>query len=162
MQQPLISIDQAQAVIAAALAKAAEVGVPVNVAVLDAGAHLKAFGRMDGAVLGSIDVSVGKARTSVLFDARSEIVWDYAKPGAPAPGLENTNGGLVPFGGGVPLRSPTGQLIGAVKAGQGDVEALLAAAEPVDAAARAAVIDALAAIAQAEAQARAARESAQP
>lgn len=55
-----------------------------------------------------------------------------------------------------------GQLIGAVKAGQGDLEALLAAAEPVDAAARAAVIDALAAIAQAEAQARAARESAQP
>lgn len=134
MQQPLISIESAQAVIAAAEAKAAEIGVPVNVAVLDAGAHLKAFGRMDGAVLGSIDVSVGKARTSVLFDARSEIVWDYCKPGAPAPGLEHTNGGLVPFGGGVPLRSPSGQLIGAVGVSGGAVAQDVAIAEAAAAA----------------------------
>lgn len=127
--QTSITTRQAQAIIAAGEAKAAEIGVPVNIAVLDLGAHLKAFGRMDGAALGSIDVSIGKARTAVLFDARSEIVWDYCKPGAPAPGLENTNGGLVPFGGGIPLHGPDGQTIGAVGVSGGAVAQDVAIAE---------------------------------
>ena len=80
-----ITSHQAQAVIDGAAAKALELGLPVIVAVLDAGAHLKAFRRMDGAVLGSIDVAIRKARTAVLFQANSEAVWDYCKPGAPAP-----------------------------------------------------------------------------
>jgi len=132
MQHHLITTQQAQAVIAAAEAKAAQLGVPVNVAILDAGTHLKAFDRMDGAVLGSIDVSIGKARTAILFDARSEIVWDYCKPGAQAPGLEHTNGGLVPFGGGIPLRGRDGRTLGAVGVSGGavaqDVEIAEAAA----------------------------------
>lgn len=109
----MISSPQAQAVLAAAEAKAAEIGVQANVAVLDAGAHLKGFLGMDGAVLGSIDVALGKARTSVLFGVTSEAVWDYCKPGAPAPGLELSNGGLMTFPGGVPLIA-SGGLIGAV------------------------------------------------
>ncbi|MET0337121.1 MAG: heme-binding protein [Caulobacter sp.] len=134
MTQTLISTAQAQAIVAAGQAKAAEIGVPVNIAVLDAGAHLKAFARMDGAVLGSIDVSMGKARTSVLFDIRSEAVWDYAKPGAPAPGLENTNGGLVPFGGGVPLKTVDGLTLGAVGVSGGAVAQDVAIAEAAAAA----------------------------
>ncbi|WP_231733391.1 MULTISPECIES: heme-binding protein [unclassified Phenylobacterium] len=134
MNPHLITTQQAQAVIAAAAARAAELGVPVNVAILDAGAHLKAFDRMDGAVLGSIDVSIGKARTAILFDARSEIVWDYCKPGAQAPGLENTNGGLVPFGGGIPLRSRDGQTLGAVGVSGGAVAQDVAIAEAAAAA----------------------------
>ena len=110
--------------------------MPVNIAVLDAGAHLKAFGRMDGAVLGSIDVARRKATTAVLFHARSEAVWDYCKPGAPAPGLELSNGGLAPFGGGIPLQ-PSGRhgLIGAVGVSGGsvaqDVEIAEAAPSPL-------------------------------
>jgi uncharacterized protein GlcG (DUF336 family) len=50
----------------------------------------------------------------VLFQARSEAVWEYCRPGAPAPGLEYSNGGLAPFGGGIPLRSPDGRLLGAI------------------------------------------------
>lgn len=134
MNHHLITTQQAQAVIAAAEAKAAELGVPVNIAVLDAGTHLKAFDRMDGAVLGSIDVSIGKARTAILFDARSEIVWDYCKPGAQAPGLENTNGGLVPFGGGIPLRGPDGVTLGAVGVSGGAVVQDVAIAEAAAAA----------------------------
>jgi uncharacterized protein GlcG (DUF336 family) len=134
MTQILINTAQAEAIIAAGRAKAAEIGVPVNIAVLDAGAHLKAFARMDGAVLGSIDVSMGKARTSVLFDIRSEGVWDYAKPGAPAPGLENTNGGLVPFGGGVPLKTADGRTFGAVGVSGGAVAQDVAIAEAAAAA----------------------------
>ncbi len=109
----MITAIQAAAILAAAEARAAELGVAANIAVLDAGAHQKAFQRMDGAVLGSIDVAIGKARTSVLFGLSSEAVWDYCKPGAPAPGLERSNGGLMTFPGGVPLTSPEG-LIGAV------------------------------------------------
>ena len=72
-------------IVAAARAQADGLGVAVNIAVLDAGAHLKAFSRMDGAVLGSIDVATRKARTAVLFQTTSEAVWEYCKPGAPAP-----------------------------------------------------------------------------
>ena len=117
---PLTSV-QARAVIAAAESKAAAIGVPVIVAVVDAGVHLKAFTRMDGAVLGSIDIALKKARTSALFQANSEAVWEYCKPGAPAPALEFTNDGLAPFGGGVPLRSADGELLGAVGVSGGAV-----------------------------------------
>jgi uncharacterized protein GlcG (DUF336 family) len=108
-----LTTERARVVMAAAEAKAREVGVPVVVAILDAGVHLKAFTRMDGAPLGSIDVAIKKARTAALFNVSSEAVWDYCKPGAPAPGLELTNGGLAPFGGGMPLAA-NGELVGAV------------------------------------------------
>lgn len=117
---PLTSV-QARAVIAAAESKASTIGVPVIVAVVDAGVHLKAFSRMDGAVLGSIDIALKKARTSALFQIESGAVWEYCKPGAPAPALELTNGGLAPFGGGVPLRSVDGELLGAVGVSGGAV-----------------------------------------
>ncbi|MDX4956552.1 GlcG/HbpS family heme-binding protein [Delftia acidovorans] len=110
----MITSLQANMVIAAGQTRANALGVPINIAVLDAGAHLKGFIRQDGAVLGSIDIAINKARTSVLFQIPSEAVWDYAKPGAPAPGLENSNGGLVVFPGGIPLFSTDGVLIGAV------------------------------------------------
>lgn len=106
-----LSSRQARAMIAAAEAKASELGASVNIAVLDAGAHLKAFSRMDGAVLGSIDV-------------------------APAPRLELTNDGLAPFAGGVPLKNSAGELLGAVGISGGapeqDVEIARAAARAFD------------------------------
>lgn len=116
-----LTTRQAQVVIDAAHAKAAEIGVPVNIAVLDAGVHLKAFSRMDGAVLGSIDIAITKARTSVLFQCNSEDVWEYCKPGAPAHALELSNGGLAPFPGGILLRSRSGELLGAVGVSGGAV-----------------------------------------
>jgi uncharacterized protein GlcG (DUF336 family) len=57
----------------------------------------------------------------VLFQTTSEAVWEYCKPGAPAPGLELTNGGLAPFGGGVPLFRPDGTLAGAIGVSGGAV-----------------------------------------
>lgn len=117
----MINSQQAQALIAAGEAQANRIGVPVNIAVLDAGAHLKTFSRMDGAVLGSIDVATSKARTAVLFQIPSDAVWDYCKPGAPAPGLERSNGGLATFAGGLPLFDANGALIGAVGVSGGAV-----------------------------------------
>jgi uncharacterized protein GlcG (DUF336 family) len=116
-----LSSHQAQAIINGAEAKAREIGLPVVIAVLDAGAYLKALRRMDGAVLASIDIAIRKASTAVLFQANSEAVWEYCKPGAPAPGLELTNGGLAPFGGGIPLRDPGNSVIGALGISGGTV-----------------------------------------
>lgn len=118
----MITTQQARAVLEAGEAKAIAIGIAMNIVVLDAGAHLKAFVRMDGALLGSIDVAHRKARTSALFGAPSEALWEYCKPGAPAPGLELSNGGLAPFGGGLPLRSRAGAMIGAVGISGGTVE----------------------------------------
>ena len=117
---PLTS-SQARAVIVAAETRASAIGVAVIVAVVDAGVHLKAFARMDDAVLGSIDIALKKARTSALFQANSDAVWEYCKPGAPAHALEFTNHGLAPFGGGVLLRAPDGAVLGAVGVSGGAV-----------------------------------------
>jgi uncharacterized protein GlcG (DUF336 family) len=125
----MITSRQAYAALRAAEEKAAAIGVPVNIAILDAAAHLKAFSRMDSAVLGSIDVATRKATTAALFQARSETVWEYCKPGAPAPALELSNGGLAPFAGGIPLRGPQGEMLGAIGVSGGAVAQDLEIAE---------------------------------
>ena len=116
-----ITHRQARALVDAAEDKAAAMGVPVCIVVLDAGGHLKAFCRMDGVFLATIDVAMRKAKTAILFEANSERVWDYCKPGGPAEGLQLTNGGLVTFAGGVPLKARDGQMLGAIGISGGTV-----------------------------------------
>ena len=99
-----ISLQEARKAIEIAHSKAAEIAVPVNIAILDTGGHLKAFERMDGAPIGSLDIAIGKAKTSMLFGVNSEQVGEYMKPEAAAYGITNTNGGLVGFAGGLPIR----------------------------------------------------------
>jgi uncharacterized protein GlcG (DUF336 family) len=125
----MLTAEVARRIVAAAEARASAIGVPVNVAVLDAAAHLKAFSRMDGAVLGSIDVAMRKARTAALFETTSEAVWEYCRPGAPAHALELTNGGLAPFAGGLPVRDAAGRLLGAIGVSGGAVPQDLEIAE---------------------------------
>jgi uncharacterized protein GlcG (DUF336 family) len=112
---------QADALVKAAESKADEIGVAASVVVLDFAGHLKAFSRMDGAWLGSIDVAMRKAGTSVLFEMETQSVWDICKPDAQAHGLEQTNGGLVTFAGGVPLKGSDGSLLGAIGVSGGAV-----------------------------------------
>lgn len=107
----MITTEEARTIIAAAEARAIEIGVPVTIAILDAGANLKALSRMDGAVLGALDIAIGKARTAVLFEIGSAAVQDYLPA---APGLQLSNGGLMTFAGGLPLTDTEGRLIGAV------------------------------------------------
>lgn len=118
-----MEISQAicDAVLAAAQAKATAIGVPMNVAVVDTGANLKAFLRMDGALIGSIDVALKKAKTSAIFGMNTETVGEFCKPGGTSPGLDSTNGGLVVFAGGIPLRDTAGDLIGALGVSGGAV-----------------------------------------
>jgi len=128
-----ISQHSAEAVIAAARAAATRIGVPMNIAVMDDAAHLKAFLRMDGALLGSADIALGKARTAALFGMTTEAIGEFSKPGGTSPGLERTNGGLVVFAGGIPLRDAAGALLGAVGISGGavaqDLEVARAAAD---------------------------------
>ena len=127
----------ASAAIAGARTAAMEIGVPMNVAVLDAAAHLKAFVRMDGALLGSLDIALGKAKTSALFGMTSEAVGEFCKPGGSSPGLELTNGVLVVFAGGIPIHDGTGAVIGAVGVSGGAVAQDLQVAKAAVAAAQA-------------------------
>jgi uncharacterized protein GlcG (DUF336 family) len=117
----MLTADQADDMIAAARTGAIDLRKAVNIAVLDASVRLKAFIRMDGAALGSIDVAMRRAGTAVMFECDSEAVWDYCRTGAPAPMLELSDGGLAPFAGGIPLRCPGGALIGAIGISGGTV-----------------------------------------
>lgn len=116
-----ISLDAANKVIAAAMKKADEIGVPMNITVLDAGGNLKAFARMDGALLGSVDISQKKALTSVLFRAPSGVIGTLSQPGGDLYGIERSNGGLITFGGGYPLSNADGKVIGAIGVSGGSV-----------------------------------------
>ncbi len=116
-----ITSAEAAHLIEAAQAKARDVGIAVCIAVLDTGGNLKSFVRMDGAWLGSIDVALNKARTSVLFEAETQAIGEVCKPGAEAHGLELTNGTLVTFAGGIPLKGPDGELRGAIGVSGGQV-----------------------------------------
>jgi uncharacterized protein GlcG (DUF336 family) len=116
-----LTLEQGQAVLQAATAKAKEIGIAASVVVLDAAGHLKAFSRMDGVWLGSIDVAMKKAKTSVLFEMKTQDVWEVCKPSAQAHGLELTNDGLVTFAGGIPLKTPGGDLLGAIGVSGGQV-----------------------------------------
>ncbi|WP_114953433.1 GlcG/HbpS family heme-binding protein [Sphingosinicella terrae] len=117
------------AAIAAACEEARAIGVPMNVAVLDGGANLKAFLRMDGALLGSVDIALRKAKTAALFGMNSEAVGEFCKPGGTSPGLEDSNGGLTVFAGGIPLRDGQDRLLGAVGVSGGSVAQDLQVAE---------------------------------
>lgn len=124
-----VTLEQAQHVIAAAQAKALQQGTLMNIAVVDAGGNLKAFARMEGAFLGSIDVSIKKAKTARLFNMPTKDLGALAQVGQPLYGIEVTNGGLVVFGGGELLKDKNGVIIGAVGVSGSSVENDMAVAQ---------------------------------
>ena len=109
-----LTLEKARAAVNAALRKAEELQAKMNIAVVDAGANLKAFARMDGAWLGSIDVSIKKARTARFFDMNTGDIGQLSQPGGSLYNIEHSNGGLITFPGGVPIRSSDGEVIGAI------------------------------------------------
>lgn len=117
-----ITLDQAQKIVDAAVKKSQEMGVKMDVAVVDAGANLKAFSRMDGAWLGSIDIAMKKARTSRYFDMDSGTIGGLSQPGGPLYNIEHSNGGLISFPGGVPIKNSDGEIIGAIGVSGSTVE----------------------------------------
>jgi len=109
-----ITLQQAMAVLAAARQKAEELETKMDIAVVDAGANLKAFVRMDDAWLGSVDIAVKKAKTARFFDMPTGALGVLSQPGQPLFNIEVSNGGLITFPGGVPLKNGHGVVIGAI------------------------------------------------
>lgn len=107
-----ITLKGARAVLTAALATS-QATVPVSIAIVDAGGHLKAFDRADGAKLGGVDIAIRKARTAQLFELPTGALGEDSQPGGALFNIELTNGGLVTFPGGIPLIAD-GALIGAI------------------------------------------------
>ena len=117
-----LSLAQAQAIVEAAIAASTDMGVLMDIAVVDAGANLKAFARMDGAWLGSIDIAIKKARTARLFNFPTGALGELSQPGGPLSQIEVSNGGLITFPGGVPLMADDGNVIGAIGVSGSTVE----------------------------------------
>lgn len=116
-----LTLADARQIIAAGEAKAEQIGVPYNLAVVDAGGNLIAHVRMDGAWLGSIDIAIHKAFTARAFDMSTEDLSAMAQSGKPLFGIDSTNHDrIVIFGGGVPIKSGDA-VIGAVGASGGTV-----------------------------------------
>ncbi len=109
-----ITLEQAQNAGVAAMAKAVSLGAKMNIAVVDVGGNLKAFARMDGAWLGSIDISIKKARTARFFDMNTGDIGGLSQPGGSLYQIEVSNGGLITFPGGVPIKNGSGEVIGAI------------------------------------------------
>jgi len=117
-----ITLAQAEKVIAVAQAKSTEIDTLMNIAVVDAGANLVAFARMDGAWLGSLDISIKKAKTARFFDMNTGIIGSLSQPGGPLFNIEHSNEGLITFPGGVPIKNAEGTIIGAIGVSGSSVE----------------------------------------
>jgi uncharacterized protein GlcG (DUF336 family) len=109
-----ITLQQAQTVVEAAVKRSRELGTLMDISVVDAGGNLKAFVREDAAWLGSIDISIKKAKTARFFDMETGEIGKLSQPGGPLFNIEVSNGGLITFPGGIPLRDGNGEVVGAI------------------------------------------------
>lgn len=117
-----LTLAQAEQAIAAAKAKATALGTKMNISVVDAGANLLAFARMDGAWLGSADISLKKAKTARFFDMPTGVIGSLSQPGGALYNIEHSNGGLITFPGGLPIHNAQGEVIGAIGVSGSTVE----------------------------------------
>ncbi|MDD5494568.1 MAG: heme-binding protein [Dehalococcoidia bacterium] len=117
-----VTYEQAEQMINAAINKAEETKVPSCIAVVDSGANLKAFRRMDDAWVGSIDVAIKKAKTACLFAMPSGDLGKLSQPNRPLYSIEHSNEGLITFPGGLPVVDKQGMLIGAIGVSGGTVD----------------------------------------
>ena len=91
--------EKAMVAMKAAIAESEKLNVKMNIAIVDAGGNLVSFNRMDGAWLGSIDIAMKKAKTSVFFDMPCGELGKLSQPGMPLFGIEHSNQGLITFPG---------------------------------------------------------------
>lgn len=118
----MLTLAEARTIIAAAEKKAAEIKQPMNIAVVDAGGNLISHARMDGAWIGSIDISINKAFTSRAFDISTKDLGDNSNPGQQFYGIHASNHGrIMIFAGGIPLRRG-GVVVGAIGVSGGSGE----------------------------------------
>lgn len=125
----MLTLNDARGIIAAAEKKATELGQPMNIAVVDAGGNLVAHVRMDGAWIGSIDISIKKAFTARAFDIATKDLAKHSQSGGQFFGIHASNDGRVMvFAGGIPV-TRDGKIVGAVGVSGGSGEQDHAVAE---------------------------------
>ena len=117
-----ITLAQAEAAIIAAKKKAVELNTKMNICVVDAGSNMVAFVRMDGAWIGSVDISNKKAKTAAWFTMDTADLSSLVQPGTPLYNIEHSNGGLITFPGGVVVKNAEGEVIGAIGVSGSNVE----------------------------------------
>ena len=117
-----ITLAQAEQIIQIAKTTATSLDTKMNIAIVDAGANLVAFARMDGAWLGSLDISIKKAKTARYFDMNTGLIGELSQPGGPLFNIEHSNAGLITFPGGIPLTNAAGEIIGAIGVSGSSVE----------------------------------------
>ena len=125
-----VKLEDARRVISAAEKKATEIGQPMNIAVADEGGNIVAHVRMDNAWIGSIDISMKKAYTSLAFDIETKELAKHSQSGGEFFGIHASNNGkIMIFAGGIPLKLD-GKVVGAigVSGGSGDQDHAVAAA----------------------------------
>lgn len=106
----------------AGLKKSNELGTKMNIAVVDRGGNLVAFAREDGAWVGSVDISIKKAKTATFFDMETQEIGKLSQPGGSLYNIEHSNNGLITFPGGIPLTAPDGTILGGVGVSGSTVE----------------------------------------
>ncbi|MGK7948174.1 MAG: heme-binding protein [Xenococcaceae cyanobacterium] len=125
----MVTLEDARRVISAAEKKALEIGQPMNIAVVDGGGNLVAHVRMDGAWIGSIDISINKAYTSRAFDLSTKDLAEQSQSEGQFFGIHASNNGkIMIFAGGIPLYSE-GQVVGGIGVSGGSGEQDHAVAE---------------------------------
>ncbi len=125
----MVTLEDARRVISAAEKKALEIGQPMNIAVVDGGGNLVAHVRMDGAWIGSIDISIKKAYTSRAFNLATKDLAEQSQSGGQFFGIHASNNGkIMIFAGGIPLYSE-GQVVGGIGVSGGSGEQDHAVAE---------------------------------
>jgi len=117
-----ITLAQAEAAIIAAKKKAVELNTKMNICVVDAGSNMVAFVRMDGAWIGSVDISNKKAKTAAWFTMDTADLSPLVQPGTSLYNIEHSNGGLITFPGGVVVKNAEGEVIGAIGVSGSNVE----------------------------------------
>lgn len=117
-----VTHQQSELAMAAAIAKAKALGTQMCIAIVDSGADLKLFVRMDDAWVGSVDIALKKAKTACFFGMPTGQIGKLSQPGGPLYGIEHSNGGLVTFPGGVPIVNEQGILTGAIGVSGSSVE----------------------------------------
>ncbi|MET4577011.1 GlcG/HbpS family heme-binding protein [Ottowia thiooxydans] len=125
-----ISLDQAQKIITAALAKSREMGyAPMGIAVLDSSGNLKAFASEDGASMFRFDVARAKAWGSVAMGVSSRVLGERAKgnPNFFVSLAATSEGKFLAHTGAVVIKDAQGRLLGSVGAsgGTGDEDELI-------------------------------------
>ena len=107
-----ISSELAQKMVNAAVAKAREIGVTENVAILDDGGNLVAFSRMDGASIPTIEIAQNKAYTA-LFGVSTQDFFDFIQRDPSLLAGIPTLARVAAWGGGFPIKV-NGEIVGAI------------------------------------------------